>query len=284
MGDVVHQRTDDACVGVRVGRDLAELVVVDLEARLCLVLVGKDLDDLLPLHHLLDVAVDRRELKLLLFEVAAALFRDAAHDVEHGHAHADHDEHDRDGQGRHHPEHEDQRGDRDQHLRDRMVQQLVDRLGIVGVIAHQLAVRTSVEERDRERLHLLEHLLAQRAHDARGAGEHQPVQQEVGENGDRVQDRHADEQRGILCHVRADPGFEHLDELLRHQHRVVGRGGIRKDRDDRNDQDPGAVFEIAEQANERFQRLFGALSAHLAVEGASSRRHYAFASSLTCDS
>ena len=118
MGDIVHQRTDDACVGVCVRGDLAELIVVFLEARLRLFLVGKDLDDLLPFHHFFDVAVDGSQLMLLLFEVPTALAGDAAHDVEDAYAHADHDKHDRDGQGRHQPEHEDQRRDRDQHLRD----------------------------------------------------------------------------------------------------------------------------------------------------------------------
>ena len=70
-----------------------------------------------------------------------------------------------------------ERGDGDEHLRDAVLQQLVRRLDVVRVIAHEAAVRIGVKIADGQLLHTGKQLRAQLTHDDGARLEHKAVEQ-----------------------------------------------------------------------------------------------------------
>lgn len=63
----------------------------------------------------------------------------------------------------------------DYQLRDALVQKLADRVNIVGIVTHKLAVRMRVKIAYGKALHLIKHILAQVTKHRCGAFEHQIV-------------------------------------------------------------------------------------------------------------
>ena len=123
--------------------------------------MAEDLDDLLSLDHLLDETFLLREGSLLCHHVAGACAAEfpcdgqhesgeEAHNESHPHTVIDHhEEHDRDRE----------RGLEDH--RKRLANQLADRVRIVCVGTHDIAVGVGIKIFDRQGLHLIEHVHTQ---------------------------------------------------------------------------------------------------------------------------
>ena len=175
IADIAYVRAhrhEDVGKAVGVVGALAQPAVELAEALDALFLVAEHLDDLLPLHHLLDVAVEGAEVFLLVGKVArgqpAYLRRGTQHD-------SDHDE--REYGERHVEEHHaEESGDESDagvyQLRYALAEQLAQGVDVVGVDGHYVAVGMGVEILYRQRLHVLKQLHPEVAHGALADGDH----------------------------------------------------------------------------------------------------------------
>ena len=123
--------------------------------------MAEDLDDLLPLDHLLDETFLLREGSLLCHHVAGACTAEFLRDGQHESGEEAHNESHPDAVIDHHEEHD---GDRERRLEDhrkRLANQLADRVRIVCVGTHDIAVGVGIKIFDRQGLHLIEHVHTQ---------------------------------------------------------------------------------------------------------------------------
>ena len=157
---VVHDRTHNAAVELRLHLLVAEILVESLEFLAANVLVVEDLDDLLSRNGLLDVSVSRAECRLLTRVIFSRCSRDlCAADREEG------NEGDRDqsqpGVSRYH-EHEssDKRDNARNYAGKRVVEHNVDVVDVVRKSRHDLARGVSVEIADGKLLQLLEKVVS----------------------------------------------------------------------------------------------------------------------------
>jgi len=96
VADVHHDRHEDVAEAVGMLGVVAELVVELVERLFGRALVAEDLDDLLAVHHFLDIALGLAERLLLAHEERGRLAADALCDAHHGDDAEDHDQHERD--------------------------------------------------------------------------------------------------------------------------------------------------------------------------------------------
>ena len=159
VADVHHDRHEDVCEGIRARSILAQLIVERIELLLALFLVAEHLDDLLAVDHLLDIAVDPAERLLLLEEVLRGLTAQLLYHLEHD-AHAkQYEQRQPYIRHQHADEHRDNGHRRGKHLRHGLAEHLLQRIGIVGEMAHQIAVGMRIEVANRQLLHVREHLV-----------------------------------------------------------------------------------------------------------------------------
>ena len=153
IGEVAHGRHHGAGVSLGPGGRLAVGLVALPETLLGGRLMVEDLDDLLALDHLLDIAVHRAQRGLLLGKVPAAAAAHHFHHPQHHHQHGKGDEGQHRAQDDHHGDgaHEVQRaGDE---ASEAVVEGLGDSVDIVGIAAHELAVGVGVEVLQGQILH-----------------------------------------------------------------------------------------------------------------------------------
>ena len=121
--------------------------------------MGKDLDDLLSLDHLLNIAVEGTEGLLLALEVDAAL---AADGLDHQ-QHQEEERHGDEGQQRVHHQHHHEGGHKGQHVGQETGKAVADHLRngvhIVGKAAHHITGEVGVKIGHRQLLHLIEQIL-----------------------------------------------------------------------------------------------------------------------------
>ena len=257
-----HDGVGDAVCAVRA---VAQSVVQLLEAIKVFLFVAEDLDDLLAVHHLFDIAVDLAQIHLLLHEEAARIF-----DALHGERHRRGDHEQRDDQQRH-VEHHHRNDDADNHddagnqLRHGLGDHLAHGVDIVGVYAHDIAVGMRVKILDRQALHLGKELDAQVFQRALRDEDHQIVVQPRAERAEDIHRRHAEhrtahraEIRIRLAHHRGDIV---VDQAL-HEHRAVNVGhGADEQADD--DHDAVDLILAHDLGKDALKRLAGVLRAGL---------------------
>ena len=246
VADVADDGAEDAGIGLRAEAVLKEGVVEPVEVLDALLLVAEDLDDLLTRHHLLNEALGGGDRLLLADEVfraaAADLLRDRDHgdDAEHEHqrqpkAEVEHD-------GEHHEHDRAGLNERGQCLRD----ELAERVDVVRVVAHDVAVLVAVKIADGQLLHPAEHLAAQLMQEALRHIRHELRVDRHGENGERVEH---DEQREIGHDLRLGGGpvaadiplFDDLDDVLREERGNGGYNGGEQDADKGDGGEHGVV-------------------------------------------
>ena len=190
---------DDVGKAVGLLGAVLELIVQLAEALEGLLLVGKDLDDLLAFHHLFDVAVHLAEVALLSDEELAALLGDllgAEHHQghhQHGddgelpaqHTHAGKDRNDGDGAG--------------YQLGDALAEHLTEGIHVVGVDGHDVAVRMGVKVADGQALHVGEELGAQVAQGTLGDVDHDAGVEPGGEDAHHIDAADAHQRPGQRC-------------------------------------------------------------------------------------
>ena len=190
VADVDQDGHED--IGVFIGLIGAlEQGVIDLvEARLGLGLVAEDLDHLLAVDHLLDIAVQIAQLHLLADKVAAAAAGQEPGDTEH--AKDTDDDHPSECQvGDQHTH----KGDQDHHagvddLWDALGEHLAQGVHVIGIDAHHIAVGVGVKVLDGQRLHMAEQVITDALLHTLGDGDHQPVVREGAEGAHNIQAGH----------------------------------------------------------------------------------------------
>ena len=191
--NVAHVVVDGAQnVGEAVGFGgvVAKLLVAAVKFLHRLALVAEDLDHLLAVHHFLDVAVDGGQRLLLLDEELAALAGYPARDPqdEHGEQHHRQGEPQALAEHGHEYRHDGNHGRED--LRQGLRDHLAQGVGIVGVVAHDLAVAVGVKVADGQGLHMGEHIVPHVFQNALRHHYHQPVVQETADHAGHVNAGH----------------------------------------------------------------------------------------------
>ena len=152
--------------------------------------MAEHLDHFLPVHHLLNVAVDSAQIFLLLRKIDRGLRRNFRGNKGHD---ADHHQGEK-GQGEIQHQHAEKGGqDHDagvDELGDALADQLAQGVHIVGVDGHDVPMGVGVKIPDRQRLHVPEQLHTQIAHGALADIDHDAVVAVGAQNADAVHDRH----------------------------------------------------------------------------------------------
>ena len=191
MGNVAHGRHNGARKGLG-RRGAAAICFIALGKALpCLGLVVENLDDLLTLDHLLDIAIDNPDIPLLFRKkVAAALA--------HGHYHKEHEAQTEDGHQEqyragndHHEHHAHESEAAGDQAGKAVVHDLGDGLDVVGIAAHEFAMGMGVKIAQRQGLHL---------------GKEIPPECKAGLLGDVDHDPGVGEGEARSCHI--DAGHE----------------------------------------------------------------------------
>ena len=233
--------------------------------------MAEHLDDLLAADHFFDIAVDLAQRGLLLEEEAGGLAADALDDHQH---HGDADQHE-DGQPdvghQHGDEYRDDGDQRGEHLRYGLAEHLLQRVGIVGEVAHQVAAGVRVKIADGQLLHALEHFVAHLLEDALRDRNHDAVIQEGRNNAHQIHQRHerdrvdqaGKDRRGLQQQRRDIVVDQHAQEHRTCHVRHCGK----QNADQHHGELHGvAASKVTEQTCERFLRVFAALAAgHLAM-------------------
>ena len=137
------------------------MIAVDLvEVCLGLFLMAEHLDDLLSLHHFLDKALRPRDRTLRGKEVPACAAADEFGDKYDGNDADENDQRKIDAEIEHDAQKRQTHDPRNKQLRDRLRDHLAERIDIICVIAHDIAVIVRIEIADGQLLHAIEHLLA----------------------------------------------------------------------------------------------------------------------------
>ena len=169
VADVAHlgvDRHENICEHIGVVGAVEKGVVELIELLNALFLVVENLDDLLTLHHLLDVAVLLAEVDLLREEILAALAADFLCYHHHRENHSEGDESKRYADHKHARKNRNDRDRAREYLRHTLADHLAKGVNVVGVDAHDVAVRVGVKILDWKALHVFEDITAQIAHGA----------------------------------------------------------------------------------------------------------------------
>ena len=174
-------------VGVGLVGAVEQLIVEFVELLDGGILVAENLDDLLAVHHFLDVAVDLAQLLLLLEEVLAGVAGEILGGQHHS---ADHDQGQyaqRHAEVKHGQKYADYRNDRIDQLGQALADELAQGINIVGVDRHDVAVGVAVKILDGQGLHVDEQVVAQTFQGALGDLGHGAVLDEDGQDAHAVE-------------------------------------------------------------------------------------------------
>ena len=169
---------------------LKQAVVQLVEFRDGLFLVAEHLDHLLAGHHFLNVAVHRAQIALLGHKVLAGVGGEVFGDHQHDAHHDEGDQCQRPGQGNHQRRGADNGDKAVDELRDGLGDHLAQRVGVVGVHRHNIAVGVAVKVADGQRLHVGEQLVPQVFQGALRDVRHQPGLREGRCHAQRVEAGH----------------------------------------------------------------------------------------------
>ena len=246
VADVADDGAEHACIGVGAVAVFIEGIVELVKFLEGALLVAEDLDDLLAGHRFLNEALGLGHGLLLAQEEPGAAAADALGDRDH--------QHDADGQHQRQPEAEiEHDGEHDQHDRARLDKggnglgdELAQRVDVVGVKAHDIAVLVSVEVADGEILHPAEHLLAELVEKALRHVGHELLLHKDGEDGENIQHDEQRQNRRELCLRRGPvarnvPFFNDLNDILREERGDGGDDGREEDAGKRDGSEHGIV-------------------------------------------
>jgi hypothetical protein len=133
-----------------------------------------------------------------------------------------------------------------------LVEELVDRVQVVGDPAHEVADGLAVEEPQRQRLGVLENLAAEPVHRVLGRDRQQPAAEPYGEEAaDRDDQQHqqgAGQGRGVAV------GDGAVDDAAHEHGRDDGQEGADEAQDHHGDDPPGRLPHVGEQPPQRLGR------------------------------
>ena len=188
----------------------------------------EDLDDLLAVHHLFDEAFFVRQSALLGLHEAARQASKLAGQESHERTHEEHNEEQPHGVVEHRANQHDDGQARLDERRDRLADQLADRVRVIRVGRHDRAVRVRVEESQGQALHRVEHVVTHVLECPLRHDRHGTRVDEAANNADTEDDSHRDDEayQGSSHRVEAAlqaRGHDVVDDLL-HEDRADGRG------------------------------------------------------------
>ena len=223
----------------------------------------EDLDDLLALDHLLNIAVDVAQVPLLGHEVPAAA-------PAHGHDDQEHQaqrEHGHQKQQRAEIEHHSHHAHKGQAVGDQIhqavVEDLVDRLDIVGIPAHQLAVGMGVKVAEGKTLHFGEQVLPDGVGGLLGDVDHNAG---IGEAEQGSADIDAGHDRQLFGQERKIAGNDTVvDEGAEHIGAADRTHGVHQQAHRHHRQQPLRPPHVAHQFTDGFSHIFGLLVAGTAL-------------------
>ena len=175
VAHIADDRHGDVAPSVRLGGRLEELLVLLVEGLLGGILVVEDLDDLLAVDGFLHEGVHVADPLLLLDEVAAGTAHDLAHDEVQQNGERNHERGEWNGQPQHGQQRRGRGDNRGEHLRERLRNRLTQRIGVVGVVAHDVTVLMAVEVANRQLLLVGEHVVTDLLERALFDGDDQPL-------------------------------------------------------------------------------------------------------------
>ena len=138
-------------------------------------LVAEHFHDLLPAHHLLNKAIDARNILLLQREVAPRALAELRRCHTHHHCHQNRDKGQRYAQHNHAGKRDTQSYHGVERLRQALPYHLPQRIDVVRIGGHHVAVRPTVEIGNREFLHVGKHIVSQAQHGALRDVDHDAV-------------------------------------------------------------------------------------------------------------
>ena len=214
VSQVAVDRHHDVADAVGIVGIAAQLLVDDLELFDGFVLVAEYLNDLLAGHHLLDKAVHLGKFLLLNAEMLAGTLAQIGggpgHDERHdnrqdGHRHT-HDNHAGKGDG--------QRDKGVESLGQAVADHLPQRVDVVGVDRHHVAVGMGVEILDGQGFHVVERARAQLEHCSLTDVDHQAAMQIGAQGAENQHDAQFDERLGQRCVVGVQLAHQRLDVVV----------------------------------------------------------------------
>ena len=164
IAELCVDRAENVGKGVGLVGCLVELLVELIKFFFGFIFMIEDLDYLFTGHRLFDKTVELSELFLLQHEVFAGHLCGLSRAEEHQRYHAERQK------GQRHAEHEHRDQDRDnrdravEHHRQRLADHLPQRIDIVCVDRHDVAVRVGIKIPDRQRFHVFEYLYTKLFH------------------------------------------------------------------------------------------------------------------------
>jgi hypothetical protein len=160
VSDIAKRRHKDIGVLIRLFAVLEKRIVYLVKIRFRALFVTKDLDDLLSVHHLFYKAFGLAYRHLLTHKVFRALAADKTYRDQHYANACKHDQRHPYAGHKHSNKQRDYCDKRRIALRYALRYQLTYCVCIVGIYAHDVAVSVRIKKLDRQRLHLLEHIVA----------------------------------------------------------------------------------------------------------------------------
>ena len=198
--DIGNDRAEDVGIAVRVGAGVAKPLVDLGKIVVAFLLMAEHLDDLLPVHHLLEKALGLGNRLLLCNKEARRATADLFGNKEHGHYPEEHHKRHRDTVIDHNEEDGQDNGAGLQKRRERARHQFTQGIHVVGIAAHDLAVLVGVKVAERERLHLFKHRGAKLVQKALRDIGHQLVVKRNGNDRNEVKPRKDQNRRQKLLH------------------------------------------------------------------------------------
>ena len=172
--------------------------------------MAEDLDHLLAIDHLLDIAVQAAQALLLAHEVAPAAPRQHPGHGQHARNAENHNAGEKDVRGQHAAKsHQDCHSGVD-HLGNALGEHLAQGVHVIGVNAHHVAVGMGVEVFDGQRLHVSEELIPNLLLHTLGDRDHQPVIGQSAQRAGEIQAPHHDQnpqQPGVIRRAHRQQRF-----------------------------------------------------------------------------
>ena len=188
--------------------------------------MAEHLDDLLPVHHFLNKAVDGAEVALLRHKVFAGIAGQVLGRQQHNADHNQRYQRQQRAEHNHRNQHADDHNAAVEQLRDALADHLAQGVGIVGVDGHNVAVGVAVKILDGQRLHMGEQIVAQTLQRALGDVCHNARLREVGDDAADVEGGGASDgsrQTGEIAALLCQQGQNVVvDELLHKQRALHG--------------------------------------------------------------
>ena len=272
MAGIAHSGHHCSGKGLRVGRALLIGVVALVKSLFGLGLVVKDLYDLLPLDHLLNIAVDIPQILLLRPEVPAAA-------LAYGH---NNQEHQPQGKQRHqkqywaevqHHANNARKGQRvGKQTHQTVIQNLVDGLDIVGIAAHQFAVGVGVKVAEGQALHPGEEVLPDGMGGLLGDVDHNPGIGEAEQSRADIHPRHESQHLRQTLEIAWNNAV--VNQELEQIRAADGTHRVQRQADGHHYQQPFRPAYIRHQLPDGLSHIFGRLEAAGSASSMWSRHQY----------